>query len=130
MPCAKIARAIYRLDVHFGALQPRSSNKCFTLYYFLLYLVFMLSTYISSSLTQLTIYNLFLRAIYKEFEVYTAFGGHLEALCKFESNGGKFSLVSRTAKSMSTIQVCQVPQAKTTLKVAWTYYQPFKEQQD
>ena len=27
----------------------------------------MLSTYISSSLTQLTIYNLFLRAIYKEF---------------------------------------------------------------
>ena len=60
--------SIERSDVHFGALQPRSSNKCFTLYYFLLYLVFMLSTYISSSLTQLTIYNLFLRAILsKEF---------------------------------------------------------------
>ena len=43
-------------------------NKSFTVYYFLLYLVFMLSTYISLSLTQLTIYNLFLRAIlYKEF---------------------------------------------------------------
>ena len=59
--------SIYRSDVHFGALQPRSSSKCFTLYYFLLYFVFMLSTYISSSLTQLTIYNLFLRAFQKEF---------------------------------------------------------------
>ena len=59
--------SIYKSDVHFGAVQPRSSNKCFTLYYFLLYLIFMLSTYISSCLTQLTIYNLFLRAIYKEF---------------------------------------------------------------
>ena len=56
-----------QMDVHFGALQPCSSNKCFTLYYFLLYLVFMLSTYISSSSTQLTIYDLFLRAFYEEF---------------------------------------------------------------
>ena len=54
----------YRSDVHFGVVEPCSSNKCFTLYYFILYLVFILSTYISSSLIQLAIYNLFLRAIY------------------------------------------------------------------
>ena len=59
--------SIYRSDVHFGAVQPRSSNKCFSFYYFILYLVFMLSTYISSSLTQLTTYNQFLRTDYKEF---------------------------------------------------------------
>ena len=50
--------------VHFGAVQPRSSNKCFSLFYFILYLVYI---HISSSLTQLATYNQFLRANYKEF---------------------------------------------------------------
>ena len=43
-------------------------QQVFYVILFLIILSFMLSTYISSSLTQLTIYNLFLRAIlYKEF---------------------------------------------------------------
>ena len=120
--------SIYRSDIHFGAVQPCSSNKCFSLYYFILYLVFMLSTYIFSSLTQLTIYTQFLRDNYKEFGFKST--QLLVAILKL------FVSLNAMAGDSVGVEDCEIDVHDTSLpstssqnsmNVAWIHCQPLKE---